>query len=481
MAKYLIGILILLITCFRGEKSSILQIYSAPGEIKPSGNFSVRIRSRDGSWRAAFVYQSKSSLDSTEDVSWINFSFKGEIKIEITSLNSEIKSAVVRPKPFQIKPVIKNKKIILNLDNPNHYVLEINGDKKHPLLIFANPPESSPTYSSDKDVITFKSGLHTIGDKYPLKSNTIYYLEGGAYLKGSFYGKDSVENVIITGRGIIDAGYQKYQHPSQGLVSGILFEDGRNILIEGVTVLNSGNFLVKLQVKKPGTMFEVRNIKLLGWNRNTDGIHVSDMDWNDNPIVGNAENTSVRIVSSFIRANDDAVLICDGVSNSEIADCVFWDNGGGATFCLSWGAHNNVNRAMVRDCYVIHKEGSNPVFRAQHAGEAVIQNVVFRNIFIEGDVETLLGLSILNHRYDRDPGHGSIKNIQFANIIVEGRYKTGWLKGFDSAYCIKGIYFENLYSEGKPISSIEESKFIVNNFASGVKFSLSNYSGYNFK
>lgn len=46
------------------------------------------------------------------------------------------------------------------------------------------------------------------------------------------YGKGTLEKVTINGHGIIDSGHQKWQHPSKGLLSNIIFENGYNIEIE---------------------------------------------------------------------------------------------------------------------------------------------------------------------------------------------------------------------------------------------------------
>lgn len=348
--------------------------------------------------------------------------------------------------------------------------IEINGDKDHPLLIFVDPPEEEPNKNSSENIVRFKKGVHDIGERYPLASNTTYYLEAGAYLNGSMYGAGTVENVIIKGRGIINSGYQKWQHPTEGILSNISFEDGRNIRIEGITCIEAGNFQIKIQCKGDNDSILINNVKLIGWNKNTDGIHVSDMDWKDHPKIENGTNLRLKIENSFIRANDDAVLLCDGVSYSEMNNCVLWDDGYGATFCLSWGGRNNVESCIVSNCYVIHKEGTNPVFRAMHAGEAKIQNVRFENITIEGNAKTLVGMKITNHRYDPDEGLGQIRNIQFRNITLEGKTESNFIEGFSEDHLIEHITFENLKINSKIIMNAEEMNLTTNQYVKGLVF-----------
>ena len=113
-------------------------------------------------------------------------------------------------------------------------------------MLFANPTEVKPLPKEFPKTVFFKPGIHEISERYLLETNTNYFLEEGAYLKGSMYGKGKLENVTIKGLGIIDSGHQQWQHPTKGLLSNIIFEDSRNIDIEGITCIDSGNFQLKI-------------------------------------------------------------------------------------------------------------------------------------------------------------------------------------------------------------------------------------------
>lgn len=446
----------------------LLTLISISATAVESNYFRVKIRT-DKSWNRIEAYQTNNPLDSSEDASWVSFDVKRKTKVRIFVANLKVDSVTIRPKNFNIPFQVEKNSITIEIDKPIQISVEINGDNKHPLYIFANPPMSRPLATNQK-LITFKRGVHQIGERYPLESNTCYFLEEGAYLMGSLYGKGARENITITGRGIIDSGHQKWQHPTKGLLSNILFEDGRNIRIEGVTCINAGNFQIKIQTKQANTEIKIQNVKLIGWNHNTDGIHVSDMDWKDSPQTGNSPGTRLSIEDCFIRANDDAMLLCDGVAASFVKNCIIWDNGGGASFCISWGAHNNVDSCRVENCYVIHKNGNNPVFRALHAGEAQIKNITFQDICIEGNVKTLIGLKITNHRYDSDPGLGSIKNIVFRNINLQGNTEKNFIEGFNTEHTIENILFENLSINGKKVSQPYELHLTTNEFTKYITF-----------
>jgi hypothetical protein len=449
-----------------------IDIYPSPEGIIASDYFNVDVRLKGKSkWQPVFVYQSINSLNLEENASWAPFSFSGEIEIRITPLNLKLDSIIIRPKAFQIKPSFKDESAFLSLKKPSKLCIEINGNSDRVLFIFADTLDQKPEEIKGKNLIYFKPGIHEIGDKYKLRSNTTYYIEGGAVLMGSLYGQGNLENVIIRGRGIINSGHQNWNHPLEGLLSNIAFEDAKNIVIEGVTCIEAGNFQIKVQAKEASSRITFKNIKLIGWNKNTDGIHVSDMDWKDSPIVGNAKGIKLFVDDCFIRANDDAILLCDGVAYSEMKNCIIWDAGYGASFCLSWGGHQDVDSCRVNNCYVIHKGGSNPVFRANHAGAGLIQNVRFSNIFIEGDINSLISLKIMDHNYDPDESHNSISNIQFKNITVEGKCGENSLRGYNEKYTISNISFQNLKIDGKIILSHEGMNLRMNEFVNSVTFS----------
>jgi hypothetical protein len=392
------------------------------------------------------------------------------VELRVTPLQTACRTVVVRPKAFDVPATLVQGQVIIPLNRPRKLAIEINGDADHPLFIFADRPDRPPVKEPGRELVVFEPGLHDIGDRYPLRSHTTYYLRGGAVLRGSFYGTGRLEDVTIRGRGLIDSGHQAWQHPTKGLRSNIAFEDGHNIRIEGITCIGAGNFQIKVQSKQPGSRITIENVKLIGWSPNTDGIHVSDMDWKDHPRVGNAPGVRLRVRDCFIRANDDAVLLSDGVWKSEVKDCVFWDDGGGATFCLSWGGHQPVKSSRVERCHVIHKLGPHPVFRARHAGEALIRNVRFRNITVEGDIQSLVNLRIMPHRYDPDPSHGAIEDIVFRDITVEGRAPDNVLEGLSEEFPIRRVTFRNVRVAGKLVRNPADLNLRTNEFLSGVRF-----------
>ena len=69
------------------------------------------------------------------------------------------------------------------------------------LYIFANPPEIDAPSKDDPNVVYFAPGVYE-HKFYKLESNKIYYIAGGAFVYGRFYGVE-LQNVTIRGRGVI--------------------------------------------------------------------------------------------------------------------------------------------------------------------------------------------------------------------------------------------------------------------------------------
>lgn len=124
----------------------------------------------------------------------------------------------------------------------------------------------------------------------------------------------------------------------------------------------------------------------------------------------------------------------------------------------------------VERCHVIHKLGPHPVFRASHAGEARIRNARFRNITVEGDIQSLVNLRIMPHRYDPDPSHGTIKDIVLRNITVEGQAPDNTLEGLNEAFPIRRVTFRNVRVAGKVILQPSDLDLRTNQFVKDLKF-----------
>lgn len=126
--------------------------------------------------------------------------------------------------------------VFFTLDKPQNLSVEFNGDRLHNLHLFANPMEEEVYSEEAKGVMFFGPGIHRPKDlpnnQIRIPSNTTVYLAPGAVLKAKLL-VDNAENVRIIGRGILD-------HP----VRGIEITDAKNVLIDGITVVNPEHYTV---------------------------------------------------------------------------------------------------------------------------------------------------------------------------------------------------------------------------------------------
>ena len=82
--------------------------YPAPLGVPASDRFKVELRDNNQTdWQPVFVYQSHSSVNKAQSASWVSFSFSGQVELRITPLQDASDSVVIRPKAFQLMPVVK--------------------------------------------------------------------------------------------------------------------------------------------------------------------------------------------------------------------------------------------------------------------------------------------------------------------------------------------------------------------------------------
>ncbi len=131
----------------------------------------------------------------------------------------------------------QNKNVItFMLDKPQYLSVEFNHAILQNLHLFANPLETEVYKKAEKGIMYFGPGVHAPlylpNNLIRVPGNTTVYLAPGAVLKAKLL-VDGVENVRIIGRGIL-------AHP----VRGIEVTNAKNVLIDGITVVNPNHYTV---------------------------------------------------------------------------------------------------------------------------------------------------------------------------------------------------------------------------------------------
>jgi hypothetical protein len=425
--------------------------YTAPIAVSGSPDYSVRVNGR-----RVFVYNSRVAA-------FAGFSFSGEVEMAVTPL-ATVDSVDLRPLSYGIEPERDGNTIRFRLTEPCHLSLEINGNTRHPLFLFADPLETDVPKPDDPGVRYYEGGkIHDAG-LVALQDDETAYIEGGAVVRGAFEARGA-KNVRIMGRGILDgSGYGK------GEQRMVQFTECSEASVQGITILNSGHWTVVLDRSK---RVDIANLKIINWR-----------DWDDGiDICGSSE---VSVDGCFIRTKDDCVAVKSvhydwgsGEVNSvghdardiSVTNWVLWSGAWGNALEIGFETRaESISEIVFRNNDIINVQGGEGTLAIHNGDRATVSDVLYEDIRIERVDGFLFDLKILHSRYSRDEERGHIRNITFRNIEVGGeRFPPSIIQGFDEDHRVEDVRFENVTIQGEPITNLEEGMF-TSSQAQDIKF-----------
>jgi hypothetical protein len=462
---------------------SKLVTYPAPQGADLAEDFVVKVNGKE-----TLVYDSKVAA-------FTYFSFDGNVNISVTS-DKNIKTVDIRPKSRNIAYSINGRTISFQLNRPCNLSVEINGNIKRPLFLFANPLEQNPPKPGDKNVRYFEAGkIHKAGE-IKLGSGETIYIAGGAIVRGRIRA-EGAENARVLGRGILDGSGRDYKTQMVKL-SGC-----SDVQTNGIVVFNSYGWTL-VPVKSDNVRFD--NVKVIGWRDNDDGVD----------IVG---CTNLSIESCFLRTKDDCIAVkaspgyfeegesgLRNVRNVRVIDSVLWNAEWGNAMEIGFELQTKkVSDILFRNCDIIHVERGG-TFTIHNGDFATVENIRFENIRVEDSrdklIELRVGLSIYSkdcpwelHRQNpqrkRSPlgqwvrpeadkerefaaQRGHIRNVYFKNIAVSGqKLPKSYLIGYNAAHSVENVVIENLQFNGSRILDAETGNFTIET-AKQVRFLKSN-------
>lgn len=496
----------------------------------PSDQYACRVRAVGSSlWKNAFVLQTISKPEVKVEgfntsgysnsllnwsASWIAFEFSGSrVEVEISKVGgAPITKAMVRPVGHASAARIANGKAYVLFDRPANVNVDIDGQMEdrytgmgysgppvHTISLFANPifPEpdttrnkvlilnpgdSIPADRSIWDTIYFKPGVHRIGVPFKIESNEVLYIPGNAVVHGTIHppnlpGVKAAVRWTVYGSGAL-SGEEVTRDITTKDTKPFTYQAG-GVRLEGFVVVDPAFHTFNMNASTMDTLLanQYRNLKILGWRINGDGI--------------NAFRNSV-ISDCFFRTQDDHFYY--GGDNVKISNCVTWSDFNGSVLFVTKGA-SVMESSYFKDIKVIYHragwhywEGGRIIsFREKEPGDTIV-NVQIRNVLVEDPFPAFppFYMKMLN------PSNSN-ESVRFENILIENVRQAhpgvasglddangkprNTLLGLDSARKFSNITFKNCFYDGKWLGSFQDGGFLTNEFLKNVTFVLDSSIG----
>ena len=406
---------------------------------------------------------------SIEDTGDAGFNLKMELKgtDESTVFKSAKSSVVVLPESHGVATEMdrENKLVTCNINSLGSFSFVFNKKEKEPLTVmvtekidttklfgnyevvkipvgdYSTASSKAETLFAEKDdaenkVYYFQKGKYQV-DKITLPSNSILYLEEGAYIEAIPEGSkgaydrpvrtpvvfvENKENVTIAGRGLFDFSKATGSTVSNWYTNDkdtFIINDCKNVKFYGITSINSQHWTLNVNSTEN---IHVKNVFFFAYRMYADGVMLS-----------NCRDSLVEF--SFIRTGDDAfetksARASEMVTNNVIFQyCDAWTDKANAYGCV-YECYNDTRNVLFRNCSVGFALGT----WSAHLGSCIIQlgqtfnpnriteNITFENIEIYHSKNRALLNCYIGGTGGSSVGAGIIQNIYFKNITCANNY-----------------------------------------------------------
>ena len=468
-------------------------------------------------WQVAPTHMSFVSFDAD---------FTKNIEVKITKNVGTAGTVKIRPDSANITPQLDGNIITFTMTSAKKISVEVDGDIKQNLFIFANNKEASLADAMQgKNIIYLDPGSHNMtainndgnNNFYYFKPGTHYivdddglglipdnggigtgyiylrngeqmHIAGGAYVYGAVNVllKDSIN---ISGRGILSGA--KFNHDDELHHQSIIIDKSSNVSIKDITILNADGWNINFYLSNN---LLASNVKIISYMWGTDGI---------NPL----KSSEVYISDCLIRNNDDVIspkLAPSSLENEEdknldlktrivtVENSVLWaDRGrvigfGPAGYNTADSANRIMENVTIRNVDILRAQAhlfdeettpypqwSNGILSIVSNDNSTIRNVVFDNIRIDtldNNHSSLINLWMEKTTYGESGGK-SIANIYFNDVTLKGlQQRVNVIQSIDSTHFANDIHFSNLKINGSCRASAEDGLFDISPFAQNITF-----------
>lgn len=428
--------------------------------------------------------------------------------VVVQVLGGNLSRAVLRPRG---SPLIKRTgpaTLGFQILEPGNFVLEVDGEYDfqsfvHGLMIFADFRDPNPPSPEDPSTIYFGPGLHRLPmcdigtglgksrwrNCLSLRSDTTLYLAGGAVVMGLIRA-EGIRNVTVRGHGILVGSHYPGDAVPPDMAdcccctcygdTAIQIANGSGVLVEGITVLHSTGWNLRL---KSLMDVSVRRIKVIGWQCMNDGIDIDS-------------SQDVLVEGCFIRSDDDSIAVkgMDATMDSRaimVRDSFLWMQSYGNCMEIGYELWNSaISNVTFQRITCIHQAGS--IMSIHNAGRAVVQDVLYEDVVAEGlwafeDERPDQGLKvfdfIVTYGQYADPkarsARGSIQRVRLQNVQYhphKQRWRFARVLGNSSTHEVNSVAFRNFCIDGEALTSLEDVHAATNSFIHNIDFGPQTFS-----
>ncbi|MCD7466111.1 hypothetical protein HAX54_002510 [Datura stramonium] len=286
--------------------------------------------------------------------------------------------------------------------------------------------------------------LNTVTFNGPCNGPTIFNING-VLRAPTGKGKDEfwilfqhINGLTINGKGSLDgqgpSAWSKNNANSKNPPSSIKFNGMSNVLIQGITSINSKFFHYQIDNSK-GVHFQDVTITAPGDSPNTDGIH-----------IGNSNDISVS--NAKISTGDDCISIGPGTSNIYVSH-VYCGPGHGISIG-SLGKYKNegdVNGVIVRNCTIVRTQNGLRIKSWAPSPPSKVFNVTFENINVNYAQNPItIDQHYCPHSSCSKQGNSQVQisQVKFTNIRGISGSKVGVVLNCSKSFPCEGIELRGL-------------------------------------
>ncbi len=449
--------------------SAVLEIYPGPGvETYRSDLYTVEVHDGAG-WQAVYLYKVARLCicygwrrGEHPSVSFATFGTSGAVRVRVTKLSGGIGRVEISPRSKAIAAAIEDGRAVFTLTPLDKAWVTVDGDDANPVFLFADAPKPPVPEGAEY----FGPGVHTLGLGHRAQSGRAIYLDGGAWVRGTF-DLAGQRDVRILGPGVLSGELW----PGESL-EGLSSQEKRPYLmvaggpggagptgnrLEGVTIVNTPWYCTFYGLQ------EIYGVKLISpWYGSTDGFYLSP----------NPQQTAF-VDQCFAFVGDDVFFTRDNFRGNMAIRNSFVSSSNNNIFCMSYWANSlDHDFTAVAENIDIKVCPEHAVFQCVIDGTASdtgVKNHRYEDIRIEGDLNANCRLVWIENRpYPWPEGkrnlcNGNTRNLRFRNITVEGRQNLDCRKsriiGKDAENGHRDIVFENLTIDGVPVTDVNAEEY----------------------